>query len=129
MYSYDKGYGVLNVKEWNEAVVNDFIDGKKIQHYFNILLNDIIYHNIPDNIIGFHAGDGYIVDYKFYDSNVEFNDNYNSIITINNDGYFEIDYVKSVIKVLLKNGEIPIISDINEQGIRVLLYLEKLIFI
>jgi N-acetylmuramoyl-L-alanine amidase CwlA len=116
---HDTGCGVHTAKEWNEAVVNEFIDGKKYSASFQYVVgNDGIYHNIPDDIIGFHAGDGTKYEYKLYDSNVEFNGNYNPIITISNDGYFEIDYVKSVIKAPLKNGEIPLTSDINDQGIR-----------
>jgi N-acetylmuramoyl-L-alanine amidase CwlA len=116
---HDTGCGVHNAKEWNEAVVNEFIDGNKYQASFQYVVgNDGIYHNIPDDVIGHHAGDGYVVDYKLYDSNVEFNGNLKPIITISNDGYFEIDNVKSVIKAPLKNGEIPLTSDINDQGIR-----------
>ena len=116
---HDTGCNVHTAKEWNEAVVNEFIDGSKYKASFQYVVgNDGIYHNIPDDIIGFHAGDGYVVDYKLYDSNVEFNGNYNPIITISNDGYFEIDNVKSIIKAPLKNGEIPLTSDINDIGIR-----------
>ena len=116
---HDTGCNVHTAKEWNEAVVNEFIDGSKYKASFQYVVgNDGIYHNIPDDIIGFHAGDGTHYEYKLYDSNVEFNGNYNPIITISNDGYFEIDYVKSVIKAPLKNGEIPLTSDINDIGIR-----------
>ena len=116
---HDTGCGVHTAKEWNEAVVNEFIDGSKYSASFQYVVgNDGIYHNIPDDVIGHHAGDGYVVDYKLYDSNVEFNGNLNPIITISDDGYFEIDNVKSVIKAPLKNGEIPLTSDINDQGIR-----------
>ena len=116
---HDTGCGVHTAKEWNEAVVNEFIDGSKYSASFQYVVgNDGIYHNIPDDVIGHHAGDGYVVDYKLYDSNVEFNGNLKPIITISNDGYFEIDNVKSVIKAPLKNGEIPLTSDINDQGIR-----------
>ena len=116
---HDTGCGVHTAKEWNEAVVNEFIDGSKYSASFQYVVgNDGIYHNIPDDVIGHHAGDGYVVDYKLYDSNVEFNGNLKPMITISNDGYFEIDNVKSVIKAPLKNGEIPLTSDINDQGIR-----------
>ena len=116
---HDTGCGVHTAKEWNEAVVNEFIDGSKYRaSYQYVVGNDGIYHNIPDDVIGFHAGDGTSIDYKLYDSNVEFNGNLNPIITISDDGYFEIDNVKSVIKAPLKNGEIPLTSDINDQGIR-----------
>ena len=116
---HDTGCGIHTAKEWNEAVVNEYIDGSKYKaSYQYVVGNDGIYHNIPDDVIGFHAGDGTSIDYKLYDSNVEFNGNLHPNITISNDGYFEIDNVKSVIKAPLKNGQIPLTSDINDQGIR-----------
>ena len=123
---HDTGCGVHTAKEWNSAVVNQTIDGEEYKASFQYVVgNDGIYHNIPDDIIGFHAGDGIEDEYKLYDTGIVFNGNYFPKVTISNDGYYEIDHVKSLIKAPMKNGEICKTDDINDQGIRVIVDNDK----
>ena len=57
---HDTGCGEQNPREWNEAVVNQFVNGSKYSASFQYEVGiDEIYRNISDEIIGYHAGDGY----------------------------------------------------------------------
>ena len=127
---HDTGCGVHNAREWNDAVVNQYVDGDKYSASFQYVVgNDAIYRNIPDDIIGYHAGDGYEIDYNLIDSCVEFNGIFKPNITISYDGFYEIDGKKSLIKApmyLYKinqndetfNERIAETKDINDEGIR-----------
>ena len=127
---HDTGCGVHNAREWNDAVVNQYVDGDKYSASFQYVVgNDAIYRNIPDDIIGYHAGDGYEIDYNLIDSGVEFNGIFKPNITISYDGFYEIDGKKSLIKApmyLYKinqndetfNERIAETKDINDEGIR-----------
>ena len=127
---HDTGCGVHNAREWNDAVVNQYVDGDKYSASFQYVVgNDAIYRNIPDDIIGYHAGDGYEIDYNLIDSGVEFNGIFKPNITISYDGFYEIDGKKSLIKAPMylykinKNDEtfnerIAETKDINDEGIR-----------
>ena len=127
---HDTGCGVHNAREWNNAVVNQYVDGDKYSASFQYVVgNDAIYRNIPDDIIGYHAGDGYEIDYNLIDSGVEFNGIFKPNITISYDGFYEIDGKKSLIKApmyLYKinqndetfNERIAETKDINDEGIR-----------
>ena len=127
---HDTGCGVHNAREWNNAVVNQYVDGDKYSASFQYVVgNDAIYRNIPDDIIGYHAGDGYEIDYNLIDSGVEYNGNLKPNITISYDGFYEIDGKKSLIKAPMylykinKNDEtfnerIAETKDINDEGIR-----------
>ena len=127
---HDTGCGVHNAREWNDAVVNQYVDGDKYSASFQYVVgNDAIYRNIPDDIIGYHAGDGYEIDYNLIDSGVEFNGIFKPNITISYDGFYEIDGKKSLIKAPMffykinENDEtfyekIAETKDINDERIR-----------
>ena len=78
-----------------------------------------IYHQIPDNERAYHAGDG-SREYHLNESGLVAKPNAKMEVTISEDGYFEIDGEKSLVKAPLKdNEEIPTTSEINDAGIRV----------
>ena len=105
---HDTGCSAHSAREWNSAVVNQFIDGETYTASFQYVVgNDGIYHNIPDNIIGYHAGDGYEVNYNLYDSGIKYNGNLKPKITISKDGYFEIDGIKHFYVVTIFYKSIP----------------------
>lgn len=113
-------------KYWSDVVKNqEWENGKYSASFQYVTGNDGIYHNIPDNEVAYHAGDSTYFDYTLYDSGLT-GTNELPIITISNDGYYEIDGLKS--KILAprikkeRNGEIIFdriakTSDINSQGI------------
>lgn len=113
-------------KFWSETVYNQgWEQGKYGASFQYVTGNDGIYHNIPDNEIAYHAGDSTQFDYKLYDTNV-CGENENPIVTISEDGFYEIDGKKTIIasprayktwkeKVVL--DRIAQTSDINEQGV------------
>lgn len=84
-----------------------------------------IFHNLPDEEVAYHAGDGTKFDYTLYPSGVKATSN-DRHITISTDGYYEINGVKSVIKAPRiyqeKDGvvivdRVAVTSDINDQSI------------
>lgn len=112
-------------KFWSEVVRTGEIAGKKYNASFQYVTgNDGVYHNIPDNEIAYHAGDTTQFDYSLIDAEVN-GDNPQPKITISQDGYYEIDGVKSKVKAPMveekKDGvltkRIPETKDINQQGI------------
>lgn len=115
-----------NAKFWSETVKNEYWEqGKYACSYQYVVGNDGTYHQIPDDEIAWHAGDSTRYDYKLYDANVT-GDNPYPIVTISEDGYYEIDNKKTSILAPRiykeKNGEVivdrlPKTSDINDQSV------------
>ena len=115
-----------NAKFWSEAVKNEYWEqGKYACSYQYVVGNDGTYHQIPDDEIAWHAGDTTRYDYKLYDANVE-GDNEYPVITISEDGYYEIDSKKTTILAPRvhkeKNGEVIVDrlatnNDINDQSV------------
>ena len=113
-------------KFWSEAVKNEFWEqGKYACSYQYVVGNDGTYHNIPDDEIAWHAGDSTRFDYNLYDANVTGENPY-PVVTISEDGYYEIDGVKSSILAPRiykeKNGEVIVdrlakTEDINDQSV------------
>ncbi len=111
---------------WSNVVkVQDWEQGRYEASYQYVTGNDGIYHNIPDNEIAYHAGDSTYFDYGLIDANVS-GDNEKPVVTISNDGYYEIDGKKSSIEAPRarkeRNGTViydrlPITSDINDTGV------------
>lgn len=82
--------------------------------------SDGIYHHIPDNENAYHAGDGRR-EYILTPSGVKGN-NLKPTITISEDGYYEIDNIKSVVLAPVnEEGKILTTLDINDQGIKVVI--------
>ena len=113
-------------KFWSDVVkVQEWEVGHYSASFQYVTGNDGIYHNIPDNEVAYHAGDSTYFDYTLYDSGLT-GENPNPVVTISDDGYYEIDGNKS--KILAprakkeRKGEvifdrIPKTSDINSQGV------------
>ena len=117
---HDTGDAEYTAKEWSDTVYNEFNlqNNKKYEaSYQYVVGNDGIYHNIPDNEVAYHAGDGTQVDYDLLPSGVKGSDEHPTI-TITSDGYFAVNGEKTVI-VAPKNGNTILkTSDINDVGIR-----------
>lgn len=84
-----------------------------------------LFHNIPDEEVAYHAGDGTKFDYVLYPSGVKVNSDKKEI-TISSDGYYEINGVKSLVKAPRiyqeKDGvvlvdRVAVTSDLNDQSI------------
>lgn len=111
---------------WSETVNKGFWEQGEYKASFQYVVgNDGIFHQIPDNEVAYHAGDGTKFSYQLYDTNVLGN-NPHPIITISQDGYFELDGKKSSIAAPRaykeRNNQVIIdriarTSDINSQGI------------
>ena len=117
---HDTGDGAFNAHQWSKIVHDGKFPGGGIyENSFQYVVgNDGIWHNIPDNEVAYHAGDGVDYDYEEIPSCI-FGNEKHPIITISNDGYYEINGNKSCVKCPLNDkGEIPINSDINEHGVR-----------
>lgn len=111
---------------WSNTVRDEYWEqGKYACSYQYVVGNDGTYQQIPDNEVAWHAGDTTKFDYKLYKTNVT-GQNPKPCITISDDGYFEIDKVKSNIlapriykeedgKTVL--DRIPLTKDINDQSI------------
>jgi len=113
---------------WSNVVkIQDWEMGRYEASFQYVTGNDGIYHNIPDDEIGYHAGDGTQQSYALIDAGLT-GQNLNPVVTISEDGYYELDGQKSIIEAPRahkeKNGEVVYdriakTSDINQQGILV----------
>ncbi len=113
-------------KFWSDTVNKGYWEQGEYKASFQYVVgNDGIFHQIPDNEVAYHAGDGTKYGYTLLDSGVRGN-NVNPVITISKDGYYEIDGKKSTIQAPIayieENGKVvvnrnTITSDINSQGI------------
>lgn len=118
---HDTGDDIRSAKEWSDIVYNNGIGSSTYgASYQYVLGNDGIYHNIPDNEVSYHAGDGTRNPYQEIKSGVK-GTNESPKVTITDDGYYAIDGQKSLVKAPTNNGEILKTSDINDVGIRVVL--------
>lgn len=113
-------------KFWSDTVYTEkWEQGPYACSYQYVTGNDGIYHNIPDNEVAWHAGDGTAKDYTLYVTDIE-GDNPCPTITISEDGFYTIDGKKTVVPAPRahkeRNGEVVYdriakTEDINEQGI------------
>ncbi|MBQ7307367.1 MAG: N-acetylmuramoyl-L-alanine amidase [Clostridia bacterium] len=113
----DVEYSALS---WNKTVFDNFYEKRNIPYnasYQYVVGNDGIYQNIPDEEIAFHAGDGSEEGFKLIKSGVLGN-NINPIITISDDGYYEIDGKKSIISAPKDEDKVLTTLDINNFGIK-----------
>lgn len=121
---HDTGDAEYSAKQWSDTVYTNYSEQTNSTYgaSFNYVVgNDGIYHNIPDNEVSYHAGDGTSVSYSLKKTGV-FGNNENCVITISDDGYYEFDGVKSVIeapKKTIAGKTIPATtSEINDAGLR-----------
>lgn len=115
-------------KFWSEAVYNRMWEQspgdvvKYLCSYQYVVDDKEIYHNVPDEEVAYHAGDGTKFDYTLYKTNL-LDDGMKPIITISQDGYYEINGKKSNIlapRIYSEKYEIDRIaqtSDLNDQSI------------
>ena len=113
-------------KFWSDTVkAEEWEQGRYACSYQYVVGNDGTYHNIPDDELAWHAGDSTRFDYKLYDAGVT-GTNEKPLVTIDAEGFFEIDGKKTIIKAPRiykeKNGEviadrIAKNKDINDQGV------------
>ena len=116
---HDTGDVDYSAKDWSDTVYNEFneMTGQKYEASYNYVMdNKDVYHNIPDNEVSYHAGDG-SQEYAEYATGVYGTNKYPEI-TITADGYYAIDGVKSSIVAPTNNGKILTTADINDAGIR-----------
>lgn len=100
---------------WSEVVRTQINDGNKYAASFQYVVgNDGIYHNIPDNVIAYHAGDSTQFDYALYDTKVPVCSTCN--ITIKDNMYY-INDICTNIKAPVVEGLILTEKDINDYGI------------
>ncbi len=79
--------------------------------------NDGIFHHLPNDEVGWHAGDGSLV-YKLDNSNVKAT-NSNPTVDISKDGYYVLNDIKSTILAPTKEGEILTKDYLNDLSIEV----------
>lgn len=119
---HDTADYAFNAQKWSQTVYNkQYDDGTAYEASFQYVVgNDGIYHNIPDDEVSWHAGDGTKVSYSLSASGV-FGTNPIPVQTISSDGYFELDGKKTVIKAPTNNGAILTTKDLGDLGVRCVL--------
>ena len=118
-------------KFWSEAVRNQSWEhkpGEVIPYacsYQYVVDNEGIYHNIPDEEVAYHAGDGTKFDYTLYKTGIKATSEERNV-TISEDGYYEINGIKSNIQApriykekdgVVIEDRLPKTSDMNSQGV------------
>ena len=120
---HDTGDHSFGAKQWSDIVKNAKVGKRDYLFSFQYVVgNDGYYHNIPDNEVAFHAGDGHSEDSLFdlipsgvYISEMK---SEKAKIEIDEKGYYLINGIKSIIKAPLNDkGEILSTKDINDLGI------------
>lgn len=122
---HDTGDHTLNAFKWSEAVKNSKVGNSEYICSFQYVVgNDGYYHNIPDDEMARHAGDGHSEESIFglIPTGVFINKDNNinkPFIGINDEGYFTINEIASKIKAPIdsKKNKILTTNDINDLGI------------
>lgn len=103
-----------NAAFWSNVVKTQQYKNKCYDASFQYVVgNDGIYHNIPDDEVAYHAGDGTSVEYKLYDTPVKVQDY--AKISIK-DGYYYINDENTLL-LAPKTDYILTSKDINDNGI------------
>ena len=120
---HDTADHYFGAKMWSDIVKNANL-GKRVypSSFQYVVGNDGYYHNIPDNEIAYHAGDGHYDDSIFglIPSGIYTNEiiKEKPKIEIDEEGYYLINGEKSEIKAPTNDkGKIMITEDINDLGI------------
>jgi len=121
---HDTGSFRYGAEGWSKALYyGHYPDGYPYEvSYQYVIGNDGIWHNIPDDEIAYHAGDGTTFDYKEYNTSLIVNENEKGKkinVTINNNGFYVINGRDTKIKSPTFNNKILKNEDINNMGIRV----------
>ena len=121
---HDTGSFLFGAEGWSRVVhEGHYPDGNPYEvSYQYVIGNDGIWHNIPDDEVAYHAGDGTKYDYKEYNTNLTVKENEKGKkinITINDKGYYVINGRDTKIEAPKYNNKILKTEDINKMGIRV----------
>ena len=121
---HDTGSFRFGAEGWSRVVhEGHYPDGHPYEASFQYVIgNDGIWHNIPDDEVAYHAGDGRTFDYKEYNTNLNVNENEKGKkinVTINNKGNYAINGRDTEIKAPKFNNKTLKNEDINGMGIRV----------
>lgn len=122
---------IHSAKFWSETVFNQSWEqrpGEIVPYacsYQYVVDNEGVYHNIPDQEVAYHAGDGTRFDYVLYPTGVDAITS-KPIITISDDGYYQLNGNTSLVKAPRiyreKNGEVledrvAKTTDLNDQSV------------
>ena len=109
-----------DAKFWSETVYHEkWMDSEApyAASFQYVVGNDGIYHNIPDNEIGYHAGDSTKFSYTLHPTGVKGSGKYTLDIK---DGFYYINNEKTLVPApIKKDGTYPQITEICDQGILV----------
>ena len=120
---HDTGDHSLGAKQWSDIVKNAKIGKRDYRCSFQYVVgNDGYYHNIPDNEVAHHAGDGRTEESIFglipsgvYTDEIK---SEKAKIEIDEEGYYTINGIKSLIKSPTNDiGQILQTKYINDLGI------------
>jgi len=92
-----------------------FLESKPPVSWHYTVDDNGVYQHLPENIIGYHAGDG-LRPFKLIDTKIKAKSK-NPKVTISDDGYYMIDEEKTNIKAPLINDRIPKTEDITPSGV------------
>ena len=119
---HDTGDHSYGAEKWSNIVKEGKIGNRDYEASFQYVVgNDGYYHNIPDDEIAYHAGDGHTEESAFglIKSGV-YTDSMTKekpIIDIDKEGYYTINGEKSLILAPTKDGQILTAKYINDLGI------------
>ena len=109
-----------NSKFWSDTVYNERwmdSDTPYAASFQYVVGNDGIFHNIPDNEIGYHAGDSTKFNYALYPTGI--NSDKECTLDIR-EGYYFINNQKTKVKAPLReDGTVSDITELGDQGILV----------
>ena len=117
---HDTGDFNFNAGQWSKAVYDAKIGSSPYEASFQYVVgNDGYYHNIPDDEMAYHAGDGHTSASLFKEfPTYVYGDKSNPHISISTDGYYVIEGKKSdVLAPTGKNGNILNENYFNDMGI------------
>ena len=124
---HDTGDHNFGAYQWSEAVRNARI-GKTdyVASFQYVVGNDGYYHNIPDDEVAHHAGDGHTEESIFglipagvYIEAKKIDENKSAKVEVDEEGYFTINGEKTKVKAPLNSTDNSILKtkDINDLGI------------
>ena len=82
--------------------------------------NDGYFQQLEDTMVAWHAGDGTSVEFAFYKTDIVADEMF-PYVSVSDDGYYEIDGVKTSIAAPLVNGATATTEDIVTNGIRAII--------
>ena len=113
-----------NATFWHQAVVDGLIPHSDVPYncsFQYVIGNDMVWHNIPDNEVAYHAGDSTKVDYNLNKTGVKVKPTSQGIISIDDEGYYTIDNERTLIQApkFEKDNEVKLCNESNicDQGL------------